>query len=123
MLSAREKCYNHLRFTLMPNVRLGTNVFRRPQSSSRSTPEVFGSSAFSALNLQKRAYQREVILSFEEPADVANMGFALSPEQLKAFSDQGFLKIDFGFDQRLLDRIVAGFSLSTGQPMKKTRCR
>ena len=46
-------------------------------------------------------------MSFEEPAVVANTGFALSPEQLKAFSDQGFLKIDFGFDQQLLDQIVA----------------
>ena len=46
-------------------------------------------------------------MSLEEPSVAANTGFALSPEQLKAFSDQGFLKIDFGFDQQLLDQIVA----------------
>ena len=46
-------------------------------------------------------------MSIEEPAVVANTGFALSPEQLTAFSDQGFLKIDFGFDPQLLDQIVA----------------
>ena len=37
---------------------------------------------------------------------MAKKHFTLSPEQLRTFSDQGLLKVDFGFDPQLLDQIV-----------------
>ena len=45
-------------------------------------------------------------MSNGEPAVMANKRFTLSPEQLRAFSDQGLLKVDFGFDPQLLDQII-----------------
>ena len=45
-------------------------------------------------------------MSTGEPAVMANKRFTLSPEQLRAFSDQGLLKVDFGFDPQLLDQII-----------------
>ena len=45
-------------------------------------------------------------VSTGEPAVMANKRFTLSPEQLRAFSDQGLLKVDFGFDPQLLDQII-----------------
>ena len=46
-------------------------------------------------------------MSTGEPAAMANKNFVLSPEQLTTFSDQGLLRVDFGFDPQLLDQIVA----------------
>ena len=45
-------------------------------------------------------------MSTGEPAVMANKRFTLSPEQLRTFSDQGLLKVDFGFDPQLLDQII-----------------
>ena len=63
ILSAREKCYNHLRFTLMPNVRLGTNVFSQTaELGFAPPPEVFGSFAFfSSEPAKMKRIQRETI--------------------------------------------------------------